>query len=453
MTGAWNVWPKAALSLLRRRAVALSLKAVLLVLAISAGSKAVGFVREVYISGLYGVSDVTDAFFAVQQLPLFLSTYLFGSFTLVFIPQYAAAKRGGFAKEFLAGLLKILVPLGFLFSALMVLGADGSVLKIVGIGRLSGGLASDYAVILALSMVPTVFWGVGYSVAHADRQHVKGMLLAAVTPLAMLVALVGLLLLPGVDSRYALPWSFVIGVTTGGTWGFCLIRRAIRSDPAPRPEGEEAVGRLSWGKFSGQVSTASLENVAFGLNQLLNVRFAGVAGPGAVAVNAYALRISMLALSGIVTPLNQMIQSWLSSGEDRRSGIGFAYVLGGMLLLVLSIAATIVVFREPVVRLIYERGAFSAADTLRVAQALVPYSAYFVVMALNQLFARYLFVISKGQFYTACLLGGYLVSNVLKPSLAESFGLPGVIWACVIGEGLSLLCLSVWFARKVWRAV
>ncbi len=455
MTRVLNAWPK-IFSWFRRRAAVLSLQAILLVLAINVGSKAVGFVREVYISGLYGVSDVTDAFFAIQQLPLFVSTYLFGAFTLVFVPQYAAAKRGGFAKEFLAGLLKVLVPLGFLLTALMVLGADRLVPVIAGVVRLSGGLASDFAVILALSMVPTIFWGVGYGVLHADRQHVKGMLLAAVTPFAMLVALVVLLLLPGLDPAYALPWSFVTGVAVGGAWGFHLLRRAAKSGPVPGAE-KSAAGRLSWSKFSGQLSVASLENIGFSLNQLLNVHFAGVAGPGAVAVNAYALRISMLALNGIVTPLNQMIQGWLSGDEDRKSGAGFTHrfthILGGMLLLVLFIAATVVVFREPVVRLVYERGAFSAADTMRVAQSLVPYSAYFAVMALNQLFARYLFVISKGQLYTACLLAGYLVSNVLKPFMAENFGLPGVIWACVIGEGLALLYLGIWFTRRVRRAV
>ncbi len=431
---------------LRRKTAALSVQAVLLVLAVNAGSKVVGFVREVYVSALYGVSQVTDAFFAIQQLPLFVSTYLFGAFTLVFVPHYAAAKRDGYAKQFLVGLLKVLVPVGIGATTLMMLGATGPVLSVVGIGQLSGSPAVGFAVILSLSLLPTIFWGVGYGVAHAERQHVRGMMLAALAPLVMLAALVFLTLVPVIDPAYALPWSFVIGVLAGGVWGLGLILKRMK-------DGSTSRHGLSWRRgFSSQLSAASLENVGFSLNQLLNVHFAGATGAGAVAVNAYALRISMLALSGMMTPLNQVIQGTLSSEEARDKTRHFAKILGGMVVLVLLIMAAMLVFRQPLVRFIYERGAFAPADTLRVVRALVPYSAYFAVMALNQLFARYLFVVSKGRLYTICLLAGYLVANCLKPFFAASFGLPGIIWACVIGEGLALACLSLWFAHRLWRA-
>jgi len=42
------------------------------------------------------------------------------------------------------------------------------------------------------------------------------------------------------------------------------------------------------------------------------------------------------------------------------------------------------------------------------------------------------------------------VSNLLKPFLATSMGVSGIIWACVIGEGLALLSLV---ARFVWEEV
>jgi putative peptidoglycan lipid II flippase len=116
--------------------------------------------------------------------------------------------------------------------------------------------------------------------------------------------------------------------------------------------------------------------------------------------------------------------------------------------MVLLIALLLIAFREPLVRFIYQRGEFSASDTIRVSWVLVPYAGYFVVMSLNQLFARYLFVLSRGGLYTTTLLAGYLVSNLLKPFLATSIGLSGVIWACAIGEGLALLFFVAWFVRE-----
>jgi putative peptidoglycan lipid II flippase len=100
------------------------------------------------------------------------------------------------------------------------------------------------------------------------------------------------------------------------------------------------------------------------------------------------------------------------------------------------------------VRFVYQRGEFSASDTIRVSLVLVPYAVYFTVISLNQLFARYFFVLSRGGLYSTSLLAGYLVSNLLKPFLATSMGLSGVIWACTIGEGLALLFLVAWFVRE-----
>jgi hypothetical protein len=57
-------------------------------------------------------------------------------------------------------------------------------------------------------------------------------------------------------------------------------------------------------------------------------------------------------------------------------------------------------------------------------------------------------VLSRGGLYTTTLLAGYLVSNLLKPFLATSIGLSGVIWACAIGEGLALLFFVAWFVRE-----
>jgi putative peptidoglycan lipid II flippase len=425
-------------------------RTVLIVLAINAGSKVGGFVREVYISSLYGVSNVTDAFFAVQQLPLFVSNYMLGAFNLVFIPGYASAKQEKMSWSFLKTLLKILVSVGLALTALMFVGAHEWVPRIVGVAEQAGDLAGDFAMILSLSIVPVILLGVGYGMFHAERQHVKAMLMVALLPFAMLVGLLGLSLVSEANLAYVLPWSFVIGAFVAAGCTIYLARRLIRSDPAPLTQKRRAEGPFLKGFFK-QLSASSAENVGFNLNQLLNVFFAGTTGPGSVAVYAYATRLAMLPLSGIVNPLAQMIQAWLSSYETpERRGKHFALIALAMLLMVVLIALLLIAFREPMVRFVYQRGEFSASDTLRVSWLLVPYASYFAVMSLNQLFGRYFFVLSRGGLYTTSLLAGYFVSNLLKPFLAMSMGVSGIIWACAIGEGLALLSLV---ARFVWEEV
>ena len=423
------------------------LRTVFLVLAINGGSKVVGFAREVYISSLYGVSRVTDAFFAVQQIPLFAQNYMFGAFNLVFIPSFAHAKQERFAGAFLKALLRVLVSVGFVVAGLMFTGAYKWVPQIVGVAGVARDLAGDFAQILALSILPIVLLGVSYGMLHAERQHVKAMLVELVLPFVMFLSLIGLHLIQ-VNNTYALPWSFVIGALVAGGCAVYMMRRLVRDAPVSPPQKRRAQGPYLRGFFK-QLSASSTENVGFNLNQLLNVYFAGTTGAGSIAVYAYTTRLATFTLNGVVTPLNQMIQAWLSNNEtSERRGLHFAFIALAMALLVLLIALLLIAFREPMVRLVYERGAFSAYDTARVAQTLVPYAGYFIVVALRQLYARYFFVISRGGAYTLLSLVGYAISNLLKPFLATSMGLSGVIWACVVGEGVTLLLLIILFVRE-----
>ena len=242
----------------------------------------------------------------------------------------------------------------------------------------------------------------------------------------------------------------MIGCFVGGIWAVHRVAVAFR--PAEEPYAVPSQSPPSGLKFVQQLSAASVENVAFNLNQLLTVHFAASTGAGAVALNAYALRIAMLPLSGVVTPVNQMVNTWLAKrrvSEQKRAFTKAMLVTGSAYALC---ALAVFVLRHSIVRVVYQRGAFSAANTLSVVQALAPYAIYFLVMAPNQLFARFYFVAGKGHVYTSVLLAGYAIGNIFKPFGAAHFQLPGVISAAVIGEGLALLTLVALFWRSKARS-
>ncbi len=259
----------------------------------------------------------------------------------------------------------------------------------------------------------------------------------------MLISLLAWNRWPGADFKYALPWSFVIGSLVGAIWAVQRVVVALKPAGVHSPIFQEPCP--SGLKFVQQLSAASVENVAFNLNQLLTVHYAAVTGVGAVALNAYALRIAMLPLSGAATPVNQIVNTLLAKQQITQQKRAFAKAL-----LVAGAAYTFCAFaifflRHLIVQLVYQRGVFSAADAASVVQVLAPYSIYFLVMALNQLFARFYFVVGKGHVYTGVLLAGYVIANILKPFGAAHFQLLGVVSAAVTGEGMALLTLAILF--------
>ncbi len=420
-----------------------------IVLLISLGSKVLGLVREVYISSRFGVSEITDSFFGVQQLPVMMMSYMTGAFTLAFVPHYVVVKAHGRHRQFLRRLLLVLAAITAVATFAMIIGASDVIPSIVGV-RSQSHLVQQFSRVLSGAVLPSAIIGLAFSIFHAEREHGKAMLLSTMAPAVMLISLLGWNHLPGASFEYALPWSYVIGTALAAVWAAKRVIIALRI--AETPDGTSTGPPPTGLKFVQQLSAASVENVAFSLNQLLTVHYAALTGAGAIALNAYALRIAMLPLSGAATPLNQIVSTWLAKQEftNRKRAFARALLLAGAAYTLCAVAMFF--SRHPIVRLVYQRGAFSATDTAYVVQVLSPYALYFLVMALNQLFARFYFVAAKGHVYTGVLLAGYLIANCLKPFGAIHFQLLGVIYAAVIGEGIALVILALLFLRHKARS-
>lgn len=406
---------------------------------ISAGSKLVGAGREIYISSRFGVSPITDTFFAVQQIPTAVTNYLFGAFTLAFIPQFIASKGRGLERQFVRRTAAVLVLISLAFSLAMSLGNGGLIATLTGLKQ-HRELTTGFSLILSLSILPIAVNGLAFGVLHAEGKHKRAMVLGALSPVFMLVSLLLWLLAPSRMFCLALPWSYVLGSLSASFWGVWVLVPLFRNLRTQAPAGDRV--RC----FGAQLTASSVENVAFNVNIILTVHFAALSGTGGVAINTYAQRISMTALSGVVIPMAQVAHTRLS-----RVGIEHAASTFSRMLVLLSpcfavFSLTTFFLRDFLVKLIYQRGAFSISDTAAVSAALAPYCAYFFVMAMNALFARFFFSVSRGQIYTVVLLGGYILGNLLKKFWGVANGVPGIVRCATIGEGAALLVLVTIFA-------
>lgn len=432
-------WVRQLQSGIRRHSHVLSV-----LLFISIGSKILGLVREVYISSHFGVSQVTDAFFGVQQFPSMLQNYMIGAFTLAFVPHFAALKLEDDCYGFLKRQLAVLT-ITLSFPALMMVFGAHHIAALFGGAAPEQALAARFSTVLAISMIPCGLIGISYSTLHAEMRHNEAMLLVALPPAIMLLVLVGSNYWMAGAEQYALPWSYTVGCLVGGGVALYQIVNFLQRNKRKNTHARK-VRSARW-TFTRQLSAASVENVSFNVNQLLTVYFAARSGADAVALNAYALRIAMLPMTAIVSPLNLMVGTWLTTHHSDKQKAAFIKALAVIGSAGAFGVITLICLRTTIVRLIYQHGVFSGANTTSVANVLVPYSIYILIMALTSLFARFYFATGMGGLYCAVLLSGYLIANVLKWVAATRFGLQGIISSSVFGEGLALLILAALFTR------
>src|SRR5215469_2851557 len=79
--------------------------AITLALGLGALFKLSAFGREAFITARFGLSSVTDAYFALQQFPVTAAMFMFGPFARAFTPAYAEAYDKEGKASWLPGLI------------------------------------------------------------------------------------------------------------------------------------------------------------------------------------------------------------------------------------------------------------------------------------------------------------------------------------------------------------
>ena len=240
--------------------------------------KIAAFAREAFIASRFGLSSFTDAYFAFQQLPLMLATFMFGAFGLAFIPAQAFQKRQTDGLAWLPALTVYGGAIGMLLTLVAAV-LSPSLLRAFSIGPDAQGRTT--LLILSCSFAPIIWLGIWAGKTIADGRNVLAMFVTGLPYLLMTLLLVALYGFGKLD-RLSLPISFLAGF---GVVGLCTLPSLVAT--------EQRVGALAslvttwklpaFRGFLRQLTTSSVENLGYSANQLLLVYFVAQTGTGEVS--------------------------------------------------------------------------------------------------------------------------------------------------------------------------
>ncbi len=396
------------------------------------------FVRETYVAARFGLSTATDAYYGLQQLPLTVSTFMFGAFALAFAPAYVQGKRGAAAPEWLPGLLFHGTVAGLALTALTVGLAPLLLGKYVGHFD-STSLATLN--ILSACYLPVIYLAIWTSMLNATGQALRSMIVAALPYLTMTAGLI----------LFCEVWGAgVLSLPASMTIGFWVIGAIAAYKICPSLRSAGGVTGVLWPvrfpefrAFGRQIVASAAENLGFAANQLAMIYFMGLMGTGGVTANNYAMRIGLLANSLLTQPVAQLAQSRFCTVSPRELRQTFSRYLAWAFGPTAVAAGFIYLLRGQIVGLLYLHGRFTTSDALSVSALIPAWLVYLLVLSVNSVASRYLFVIRKGNRYAGFMMGGYLATNVMRALCCTLYPYaPAIIWCAVAGEGAAML-LSV----------
>ena len=395
--------------------------------------KVAAFAREAFIASRFGLSSTTDAYFAFQQFPLILVTFMFGAFALAFTPAYAAEKRETGQVAWLPGLLIYGCALGMLLT-LFVTVLTPWLLRVFSSAPSPQGAGT--LAMLSCTFAPVICLGIWAGATIAGGRNLLAMFVTGLPYLSMTVLLLGLYWL-GRLNALSLPLSFLAGFGAVGLWA--LWRLAAEQRRMDLRAVRDTWRMPGFRRFLRQLTASSVENLGYSANQLLIVYCLAQAGTGAVSANTCAMRVGMLGFSLLGQPLAQLVQAKLCAVSASEQAEVFRKWLLAISAAVLAFALLIYALREPVTSLVYLHGKFSSAELSRVVEVMPAWVAYFLVASLNAVVARYLFTAAQGKSYVRRQLGAYAAANMLRFAFWGRLSAPALIWCSVLAEGCALL--------------
>jgi putative peptidoglycan lipid II flippase len=410
-------------------------------------SRITGLGRDVLMASALGASIYTDMFFIAFKLPnLFRRVFAEGAFTQAFMPSFVASKRKGvFATAiFLRFMLFI-----FIISLIVTIYPE-LITKLLAWGW-SGELISKTAPFTAINFwyLDFIFMVTFMATLLQYREHFAT---TAISTALLNISMISAMLLYMNSKPEIIVYALSFGVVIGGFLQLTAHLIAIKRfkmhklliggwryrEKRDVKEEERRFSRLFlpsvWGNSAPQISS------------FLDTFLASFLITGSVSYLFYANRVFQLPLSIIAiataTALFPSISKALNRGDEREaySNLSQAFWLLALLLGVSVLGGMI--FAEPIVWLLFERGAFSEIETLKTVEVLRMYMIGLLPYGFAKLFSMFLYASQKHGKAAKIATIALIVNMVSSFILIEPLGAMGLALAGSIG-GWTLFILTI----------
>jgi len=410
----------------------------------TAASRVAGLVREIVAAGYFGISGPMSAFTIAFQVPnLIRSLFADAAIQAAFVPIFTEQLEKGNKREAfrLASTLIFFVTMALaVVTALFVLLAPW-LMPIFAPGF--GGELEGLTVALAQLLFPilVMLGTTGMVVGVLNSYDRFGAF--AISPFFWNVAIIAVLvalapLFPEDDRIYA----YAIGVLVGTAVQLLIPAFDLRNTPF------RFTRHFDWRSPALRrvlllmlPVTISLGLINF--NLVINSFFGTLVSDQAPAAIDKAFRIYMLpqgifsvAVATVLFPTLSRFAARGAHDDLRRT------VANGMRQIVLLLApatAAILVLSEPMIRLVYQRGAFDAAQTDLVAVALFWFAFSLPFNGLFLLLTRTFFSLQRPWIPTAIAGVNLVVTALAALVLYAPFGVGGIVAATAIATAASVV--------------
>ena len=420
-------------------------------------SRVLGFARDMLVALVFGAGPVTDAFFVAFRIPNKLRRLLAeGALSTAVVPVFADYLETRSREEFVAMVRAVLGAALFVLTMTTVLGIAAApwLLRVIAPGFTGDPAQAALTVLLTRVMFPYLPL-VGLAALAMGVLQIHGRFFAAAIGPAIINVgmIVGVVLL----ARRVEPpiLSLAFGVLLGG------VAQLVAQLPSLRRCGllvgpvydfrHPALGRVTRLLLPAVFGLAAVQVSVF-----VNTLLASLLPSGSISFLYYADRVMEFPLGvfGIALASASLPTMARQAAQNDRRGLAATLNFSLRLGFYVAVPATIglVMLRTPITRVLFQRGQFTAEDTVATAQALLWYAVGLAGFSGARIVAQAFYAIGEASIAVKVGILSVAVNVVAALALMGPLAHGGLALASSAGAYANLLLLVV-IARRRFGAL
>jgi len=415
-------------------------------------SRILGLARDILIASFFGSGMSADAFFVAFRIPNILRRlFAEGSFSVSFIPVFTEYLQNRSKDEafllarvvltFLVLILTIITILGIIFSPLIV--------RIIAPGF--GGMGEKYAltVLLTRIMFPYIFLVSVLALFMGILNSLKHFAAPAMAPVFLNLSMIAALVFLAPSMRTPTV-GLAIGVIGGGILQLALqipflMDKGLSFAPKWNP-GHPALKKI------GMLMLPTIFGSAiYQINQLVGTLLASLLREGSVSYLYYADRLVQFPLGVFAIAISTAVLPSLSreaaDGDLVRLKETLSHALRLTMFITIPAMIGLIVLRQPIIRLLFQRGAFDSDTTKMTAQALLYYSLGLWAFAALRVFVSAFYSLQDTKTPVKVAVVAMLANIVFSLILMGPLKHGGLALALSLASTLQLIML-IFLLRK-----
>lgn len=412
-------------------------------------SKFIGFARDILVAKYFGATGTTDAFMVALMIPItILGLFATGLNTLI-IPVYIEKKAADreAARRFANSVFLVAALFFILLTVLVVLFAPALV-KVIAYGfkgeRLD--LAVTLTRYLALAGIFTVLTGLLTGILQAEKQFLAPAMAGLAGNTIIVISLFFLTGGLGINS-----WT--VGQIAGTAMTFSLLFILL--------SGRYGFFRafdlrgIDWNEISrfGYLLVPLVTASGVGLiNTVVNKAIASGLDAGSISAISFASRVWGLPVSLLAAPIATAIfptfsELAVSDAGRAEYSAKLTKALGVSWFFLIPSSVFMFFLSTPIVRMLFERGAFTPAATSLTSSVVRMYALGLFAQVASPILGKVFYSFKNTVTPLLISLATVALNIILNIVLARLLGAPGIALATTIVMVLNFLIYSI-FLRK-----